>query len=89
MKSNKSPPYKSILGLLEEQRTKTKGEKTPPHIFVDRRSELDMSSLVSKANGDSIVSKSGAPLEEFDPFPFFSVKDGNLLEINPQKKAEI
>ena len=48
-----------------------------------------MSSLVSKATGDSIVSNLGALLEEFDPFPFLSVKDGNLLEINPQKNAEI
>ena len=48
-----------------------------------------MSSLVSKATGDSIVSKLGVQLEEFDPFPFFSVKDVNLLEINPQKKVEI
>ena len=31
----------------------------------------------------------GATLEEYDPFPFLSVKDGNLFEINPQKNAEI
>ena len=35
----------------------------------------------------SIVSKSGASLEEFDPFPFPSVTTGKFLEINPQNKV--
>ena len=35
----------------------------------------------------SIVSKSGAPLEESDPFPFSSVATGKLLGINPQNKV--
>ena len=52
---------------------KTKGEKTPPYIFVDGKPESDVLSLVSKTTGDSSVNKYGALLEEFDPFPFFSV----------------
>ena len=68
---------------------KTKGEKTPPYIFVDGKSESDVLSLVSKTTGDSSVNKSGALLEDFDPLPFFSVKNSNLLEINTQKNAEI
>ena len=35
----------------------------------------------------SIVSKLGAPIEEYDPFHFSSVTTGKLLGINPQNKV--